>query len=87
MFKCFIPKSTCIILLSYNLFQFTGDVGMDGPTMVNQVMNLAQQLKFLDPMYTTREGEASEMGDPQWITDFTNVVYQINSGSYSYQGK
>ena len=60
---------------------------MDGPTMVNQVMNLAQQLKFLDPMYTTREGEASEMGDPQWITDFTNVVYQINSGAYSYQGK
>ena len=55
--------------------------------MVNQVMNLAQQLKFLDPMYTTREGEASEMGDPQWITDFTNVVYQINAGSYSYQGK
>ena len=41
---------------------------------LNQIYNLADKLKFLDPMYTTREGEISEMGDPEWLTQFKKVV-------------
>ena len=50
---------------------------------LNQIYNLADKLKFLDPMYTTREGEISEMGDPDWLTLFQkaleNMQYDHNS--------
>ena len=50
---------------------------------LSQIYNLADKLKFLDPMYTTREGEITEMGDPDWLTQFQktveNMQYDHNS--------
>lgn len=53
--------------------------------VLHQVLYLADKLKFLDPMYTTREGEISEMGDPQWLLDLRSMVEQAAQGQYSPQ--
>ena len=37
---------------------------------------IADKLKFLDPMYTTREGEMKDMGDPEWLIEFKSVLDQ-----------
>ena len=44
---------------------------------LHQICNLADRLKYLDPMYTTREGEISEMGDPEWLIQFRKVTENI----------
>uniref|UniRef100_A0A0K2V1V9 Sec16 Sec23-binding domain-containing protein n=1 Tax=Lepeophtheirus salmonis TaxID=72036 RepID=A0A0K2V1V9_LEPSM len=41
---------------------------------INQVLYLADRLKYLDPKYTTAEGEKSEIGDPEWLLKFREVV-------------
>lgn len=51
----------------YNLEQ-------DISKVLRQILYLADKLKFLDPMYNVREGEISEMGDPEWLTEFRNMV-------------
>ena len=35
---------------------------------------LAEQLKYLDPSYLMRDGEFSEMSDPEWLIAFRNYV-------------
>jgi hypothetical protein len=35
---------------------------------------LAEQLKYLDPSYLMRDGEFSEMSDPEWLIAFRNHV-------------
>ena len=50
------------------------DIDVDVKNNLNQILYLADKLKYLDPMYTTREGEVSEMGDPGWLNDLRNMV-------------
>ena len=55
---------------------------LDLVDFVTQVQNLADRLKYLDPMYTTREGEVSEMGDPAWLTSFRSTVLTFSEGNF-----
>ena len=55
---------------------------LDKFAFMDQVLNLCERLKFLDPMYTTREGEISDMGDPEWLMEFRNTVYICNNNGY-----
>ena len=50
------------------------DIDADVKANLNHILYLADKLKYLDPMYTTREGEVSDMGDPGWLTDLRNMV-------------
>ena len=50
------------------------DIDADVKANLNHILYLADKLKYLDPMYTTREGEVSDMGDPEWLTDLRNMV-------------
>jgi hypothetical protein len=65
-----------------------GDL-MDSKEMAGQVLFLADKLKYLDPMYTTREGEVSDMGDPEWLNQYRACVDQLSmtSPSNSNQGE
>ena len=50
------------------------DIDEDVKTNLHKILYLADKLKYLDPMYTTREGEVSDMGDPFWLNDLRNMV-------------
>jgi len=50
------------------------DIDEDVKANLSKILDLADKLKYLDPMYTTREGEVSDMGDPVWLTDLRNMV-------------
>ena len=63
----------------------TGDCGMSGTELATHVLTLSDRLKYLDPVYTTREGEISEMADPEWVGGLRNVLtgsYQSYDQSY-----
>ena len=50
------------------------EIDEDVKTNLHKILYLADKLKYLDPMYTTREGEVSDMGDPIWLNDLRNMV-------------
>lgn len=68
---------------------------MDSATFVNQVLTLSDRLKYLDPSYTTRDGEISDMSDPDWLVAFKNAVptmgqevdYTNYGDGYYYEGE
>ncbi len=63
-----------------------GDRELAVGDLVLRVLDLADRLKFLDPMYTTREGERSEMGDPEWLTELRSAYHAGSfTGNYTYQ--
>lgn len=47
-------------------------------------MNLSERLKFLDPMYTTGEGERTDMGDPTWLTELQTFASGLSATSSSF---
>ena len=49
---------------------------------IPNIIYLADKLKYLDPMYTTQQGEISDMDDPAWLTILRTT---IESGSLPSQ--
>ena len=67
-----------------------GDRGMSGTELATRVLELADRLKYLDPVYTTREGEIREMPDPEWLDALRSVLgqgvaYQEQQQQYEQQ--
>ena len=51
-----------------------GDFGEDYTVFIGNVLQLAEQLKYLDSSYQMRHGEISEMSDPAWLGSYRNYV-------------
>ena len=73
------------------MFYILGDVyadnGVEYTVFVGNILQLAEQLKFLDPSYLMRDGEFVEMSDPEWLVAFRNYVeniYYTNSNAYAH---
>ena len=56
----------------------------DPLTFAGQLLGLADRLKYLDPSYATRDGEVSEMADPEWLSYFRNVAHAVGQYDYGY---
>ncbi len=56
------------------------DYDLEPADMARQILHLCERLKYLDPSYTTREGEMADMPDPEWLVQFRTV---IDSGATS----
>jgi hypothetical protein len=48
------------------------------PSFVKEVYDLGDQLKYHDPLYSTREGETVEVADPSWLRALHSVVYNYS---------
>ena len=48
------------------------DNGIKYDSFVENLIQLAEQLKYLDPSYLMRDGEFGDMPDPEWLTAFRN---------------
>ena len=71
------------------------------PGWVTNTLHLADKLKYLvrqsstmkhsincnsqDPVYTTSSGEMSEIGDPEWLGEFSNAVLSLSHPQFSGQ--
>jgi hypothetical protein len=44
-------------------------------SFVKEVYDLGDQLKYYDPLYSSREGETIELADPSWLRGLQNVIY------------
>ena len=64
--------------VSRNILKRPGDIFADYndayPVFINNVLKLSEQLKYLDPSYLMRDGEISEMSDPEWLVTFRCYV-------------
>ena len=58
---------------------------MDPASFAGQLLIFCDRLKYMDPSYATREGEVSEMTDPEWLEGFKNVAHTIGYYDYGYQ--
>jgi hypothetical protein len=47
-------------------------------SFVNEVYDLGDQLKYYDPLYSSREGETVELADPSWLRGLHSVVYNYS---------
>eukprot|EP00095_Tigriopus_kingsejongensis_P000182 snap_masked-scaffold487_size158652-processed-gene-0.14 protein:Tk00182 transcript:snap_masked-scaffold487_size158652-processed-gene-0.14-mRNA-1 annotation:"hypothetical protein Phum_PHUM296360" len=75
--------------LTKNPQSIIGDI-LQPQEFLEQVLELSERLKYLDPMYTTNEGEIKDMGDPEWLTKLkalsTNYSYPSSDSGYQYEG-
>jgi hypothetical protein len=56
---------------------------LDRPTsysasFIKEVYDLGDQLKYCDPLYSSREGETVELADPSWLHGLHNVIYNYS---------
>lgn len=73
--------------MSEETYVILGDVladnGVNYAVFVKNVLMLSEQLKYLDPSYLVRDGEVTDMPDPEWLLAFRNYVERfMDSQSY-----
>ncbi|XP_023718368.1 uncharacterized protein LOC111870357 isoform X4 [Cryptotermes secundus] len=49
-------------------------------SFAKEIYDLGDQLKYCDPLYSSREGETVELADPSWLRGLHNVIYNYNIG-------
>jgi hypothetical protein len=47
-------------------------------SFIKEVYDLGDQLKYYDPLYSSREGETVELADPSWLHGLHNVIYNYS---------
>ena len=65
--------------------EVTASESADPASFAGQLLVLCDRLKYLDPSYATRDGEVSEMTDPEWLEGFKSVAHTIGYYDYGYQ--
>ena len=70
-----------------NHINILGDVladnGVNYAVFLRNVLKLSEQLKYIDPSYLLRDGEVTDMSDPEWLVEFRSYVENaMNSSSY-----
>ena len=59
------------------------DNGVSYVVFLRNVLMLSEQLKYIDPSYLLRDGEVTDMSDPEWLDEFRSYVENaMNSSSY-----
>ena len=59
------------------------DNGVSYVVFLRNVLMLSEQLKYIDPSYLLRDGEVTDMSDPEWLDEFRSYVENaMNCSSY-----
>lgn len=47
-------------------------------SFAKEIYDLGDQLKYCDPLYSSREGETVELADPSWLHGLHSVIYNYS---------